>query len=83
MQLHCTHCLSLVRIAEAMRRYSGIPVWCHKCARVFVVPPQSLLYDSTLLADPVRPPDRSISATRCFHKSICRACRRKVRVPGL
>ena len=51
MQLRCPHCRSLVRIAEAMRRYFGMPVRCHECARVFVVLPQSPLYDSALPAD--------------------------------
>ena len=83
MQLSCRNCRSLVRIAEAMRRYFGMPVRCHECARVFVVPPQSPLYDSVLPADSVRPLDRSVSAARCFHERICRACRRKVRIPGL
>ena len=50
---------------------------------MFVVPPQSPLYDSALPADSVRPLDRSVSAARCFHKRICQACRHKVRVPGL
>ena len=50
---------------------------------MFVVPPQSPLYDSALLANSVRPLDRSVSAARCFHKHICRVCTRKVRVPGL
>ena len=44
---------------------------------MFVVPPQSPLYDS------VRPLDRSVFAARCFYECICRACRRKVRIPGL
>ena len=50
---------------------------------MFVVPPQGPLYDSVLPADSVRPLDRSVSAARCFHERICRACRRKVRIPGL
>ena len=50
---------------------------------MFVVPPQSPLYDSALPADSVRPLDRSVSAARCFHERICQACRHKVRVPGL
>ena len=50
---------------------------------MFVVPPQSPLYDSALPADSVRSLDRSVSAARCFHERICRACRRKVRIPGL
>ena len=83
MPLHCPHCRSLVRIAEAMRRYFGMPVRCHECARVFVVPPQSPLYVSVLPADSVRPLDRSVSAARCFHERICRACRRKVGIPRL
>ena len=68
MQLRCPHCRSLVRIDEAMRRYFGMPVRCHECARLFVVPPQSPLYDSVLPADSVRPLDRSVSAARCFHQ---------------
>ena len=83
MRLRCHYCRSLVRIAEAMRRYFGMPVHCRECARVFVVPPQSPLYDSALLANSVRPLDRSVSAARCFHERICRASRRKVRLPGL
>ena len=83
MQLGCPHCRSLVRIAEAMRRYFSMPVRCNECARVFLVPLQSPLYDSALPADTVRPLDRSVSAAICFHERICRACRRKVRVPGL
>ena len=50
---------------------------------MFVVPPHSPLYDLALLADSVRPLDWSVSAARCFHERICRACRRKVRIPGL
>ena len=50
---------------------------------MFVVPPQNPLFDSALPADSVRPLDRSVSAARCFHKRICRACMRKVRIPGL
>ena len=83
MQLRCPHCRSLVRIAKAMRRYFGMPVRCHEYARVFVVPSQNPLYDSALPADTVRPLDRSVSAARCFHERICRACRRKVWIPGL
>ena len=83
MQLRCPHCRSLVRIDDAMRRYFGSPVQCHECSRMFVVPPQSPLYDSALPADSVRPLDRSVSAARCFHERICQACRHKVRVPGL
>ena len=83
MRLRCHYCRSLVRIAEAMRRYFGMPVHCRECARVFVVPPQSPLYDSALLADSVRPLDRSVSAARCFHERICQTSRRKVRIPGL
>ena len=49
---------------------------------MFVVPPQSPLFDSALPADTVRPLDRSVSAARCFHERICRARRRKVRIPG-
>ena len=70
MQLRCPHCRSLVRIAKAMRCYFGMPVRCHEYARAFVVWPQN-------------PLDRSVSAARCFHERICRACRRKVRIPGL
>ena len=83
MQLRCPHCRSLVRIDDAMRRYFGKPVQCRECSRMFVVPPQSPLYDSALPADSVRPLDRSVSAARCFHERICQACRHKVRVPGL
>ena len=83
MQLRCPHCRSLVRIDDAMRRYFGMPVQCHECARLFVVPPQSPLYDSALPADSVRPLDRSVSAARCFHERICHACGHKLRVPGL
>ena len=50
---------------------------------MFVVPPQSPLYDTVLPADTVHPLDRSVSAARYFHQRICRACRRKVRIPGL
>ena len=50
---------------------------------MFVVPLQSPLYDLALPADSVHPLDRSVSMARCFHERICRACRRKVRVPGL
>ena len=50
---------------------------------MFVVPPQSPLYDLALPAGSVRPLDRSVSAARCFHERICRACRRKVWIPGL
>ena len=50
---------------------------------MFVVSPPSPLYDLALLADSLRPLDRPVSAVRCFHKRICRVCRRKVRVPGL
>ena len=50
---------------------------------MFVVPPQSPLYDSALPADSVRPLDRSVSAARCFHERMCQACRHEVRVPGL
>ena len=50
---------------------------------MFVVPPQSPLYDSALPADSVRPLDRSVSAARCFHERICHACGHKLRVPGL
>jgi hypothetical protein len=66
-----------------MRRYFGMPVQCHECARLFVVPPQNPLYDSALPADSVRPLDRSVSAARCFHERICHACGHKLRVPGL
>ena len=45
--------------------------------------PQSPLYGPVLPADSVRPLDRSVSATRYFHERICRACRRKFRVPDL
>ena len=83
MQLRCPHCRSLVRIDDAMRRYFGMPVQCHECSRMFVVPPQSPLYDSALPADSVRPIDRSVSAAKCFHERIYQACRHKVRVPGL
>ena len=83
MQLRCPHCRSLVRIAEAMRRYFGMPVRCHECARVLVVPPQSPLYDSALPADSVRPLDRSVSAARCFHERMCHACGHRIRLPGL
>ena len=48
-----------------------------------MIPPQSPLYDSALLADSVRPLERSVSAARCFHERVCRAYRRKVRIPGL
>ena len=50
---------------------------------MFVVPPQSPFYDAALPADLVRPLNRSVSAARCFHERTCRACRRKVRIPGL
>ena len=83
MQLRCSHCRSLVRITEAMRRYFGMPVRCHEYAQVFVVPRQNPLYDSALPADSVRPLDRSVSAARCFHERICRASRRKIRIPSL
>ncbi|MEC7093541.1 MAG: hypothetical protein VXX00_04075 [Pseudomonadota bacterium] len=83
MQLRCPHCRSLVRITDAMPRYFGMPVRCHEYARMFVVPPQNPLYDPALPADSVRPLDRSVSAARCFHKRVCRACRRKVRISGL
>ena len=66
-----------------MRRYFSMLVRCHEYARVLVVLPQSPLYDSALPADSVRPLDRSVSAARCFHERICRACKRKVRSPGL
>ena len=49
---------------------------------MFVVPPQSPLFDSALPTDTVRPLDRSVSAARCFHERICRACRRKIRIQG-
>ena len=48
-----------------------------------MVPPQNPLYDTALPAVSVRPFDRSVSAARCVHERICRACRRKVRIPGL
>ena len=48
-----------------------------------VVSPQGPLYGSALPTSSVRPLDRSVSAARCFHERICRACRRKVRIPGL
>ena len=48
-----------------MRRYFGMPVRCHECARVFVVPPQSPLCDSALQADPVRLLDGPVM--RCSH----------------
>ena len=83
MQLRCPHCRSLVRIDDAMRRYFVMPVQCHECARLFVVPPQSPLYDSALPADSARPLDRSVSTARCFHERICHACGHKLRVPGL
>ena len=83
MQHRCPHCRSLVRIDDAMRRYFGMPFQCHVCSRMFVVPPQSPLYDSALPADSVRPLDRSVSAARCFHERMCQACRHEVRVPGL
>ena len=66
-----------------MRRYFSMLVRCHEYARVLVVLPQSPLYDSAMPADMVRPLNRSVSAARCFHERICRACRRKVRIPGL
>ena len=50
---------------------------------MFVVPPQSSLYDSAQPADSMRSLDRPVCATRCFHERICQACRRKFRVPGL
>ena len=50
---------------------------------MFVVPPQNPLYDSALPAGSVRPLDRYVSAARYFHECIYRACRRKVRIPGL
>ena len=70
MQLRCPHCRSLVRIAEAMRRYFGMVVRRHEYALVLVVPPQTPLYDSALPADSVRPLHRSVSAARCFHERI-------------
>ncbi len=66
-----------------MRHYFGMLARCHECGRVFVVPPQSPLYDLALPADTVRPLDRSVSSARCFHERICQTCRRKVRIPGL
>ena len=50
---------------------------------MFVVPPQSPLYDLALPANSARPFDRYVSAARYFHERICRACRRKVRFLGL
>ena len=49
---------------------------------VFMVRPQSSLYDPALPADPMRSLNRSVSATKCFHERICQACRRKVGVWG-
>ena len=66
-----------------MRRYFSMLVRCHEYARVLVALPQSPLYDSALPADSVCPLDRSVSAARWFHERICRACKRKVRSPGL
>ena len=83
MQLRCPYCRSLVRIDDTMRRYFGMPVGCHECARVFVVPPQSPLHDSALPADAVRPLDRSVSANRCFHERRCNSCGNTARLPGL
>ena len=48
-----------------------------------MVPSQGPHYASALPAGSVRPLDRSVSAAKCFHKRICRACRRQVRIPGL
>ena len=50
---------------------------------MFVVPPQSPLYDLALPADSVHPLDWSVCAAKCFHEHIYRVCRRKVSVPGL
>ena len=83
MHLRSPHFHSLVKIAEAMRRYFGMPARYHECDRVFVVLPQSPLYGSALPADPLRPLDRSVSPARCVNERICRACRRKVRIRDL